>query len=197
MQTQEMTVTEKDFILASSSPQRRKLLEQIGYRPKKIQPADIDESIYKYEKPAAYVKRMALEKARKVAALCPGENVLASDTVVVVNTKILQKAQNDEEQIRVMKLLSGKAHRVLSAVCLISRDGRESLKLSTTRILMKKLSEEEIRNYVAGREWVGCCGYKIEGELAAYVRKIIGSYSGVVGLPLYETRNMLNGAGVK
>ena len=194
---QEMTVTKKDFILASSSPQRQKLLEQIGYIPKKIQPADIDESVHKYEKPAAYVKRMAREKARKVAALCPGENVLASDTVVTVNAKILQKAQNDEDQVRVMRLLSGKAHRVLSAVCLISRDGRESLKLSTTRILMKKLSEEEIRNYVAGREWVGCCGYKIEGELAAYVRKIIGSYSGVVGLPLYETKNMLNGAGVK
>ena len=141
---------------------------------------------------------MAQEKARKVAGLCPGENILASDTVVVVNTKILQKAQNDEEQVRVMKLLSGKAHRVLSAVCLISRDGRESLKLSTTRILMKKLSEEEIRNYVAGREWVGCSGYKIEGRTGmSYVRKIIGSYSGVVGLPLYETKNMLNGAGVK
>lgn len=197
MQTQEMTVTEKDFILASSSPQRRQLLAQIGYLPKKIQPADIDESIHKFEKPAQYVKRMALEKARKVALLCPNENVLACDTIVSVNGKILQKAQSDEAQTKVMKSLSGKAHRVLSAVCLISRDGRESLKLNTTRILMKKLSEEEIKTYVAGHEWVGCAGYKIEGELAAYVKKIIGSYSGVVGLPLYETKNMLNGAGVK
>ena len=180
----------KDFILASGSPQRRRLLEQIGYQPKLIEPADIDESNHKFEKPSSYVKRMALEKAQAVAAKHPGENILACDTVVVVGRRILHKSQNDEEQQKVMELLSGKAHRVLSAVCVVSREGKTALRCVSTRILMKKLSPQEIKDYVAGRDWGGCCGYKIEGALAAYVTRIIGSYSGIVGLPLYETKNL-------
>ena len=190
-------MAEKDFILASGSPQRLSLLRQIGFEPKKIEPADIDESEKKGEKASAYVKRMALEKARKIAEKHPGAVVLGADTVVVVGTKILHKCHTDEEQTAVMKLLSGKAHRVLSAVCVIGADGRAAVRLNTTRILMKKLSDEEIRGYVASHEWVGCCGYKIEGALAAFVTKMIGSYSGVVGLPLYETRNLLLGVGIK
>ena len=131
----------KDFILASSSPQRLMLLEQIGLPPKEICPADIDESEKKGEKASAYVKRMALEKARKIAEKHPGAVVLGADTVVVVGAKILHKCHTDEEQTAVMKLLSGKAHRVLSAVCVIGADGRAAVRLNTTRILMKKLSE--------------------------------------------------------
>ena len=187
----------KDFILASGSPQRKNLLKQIGFEPRLICPADIDESEKKRENPSAYVKRMAFEKANKIAQENPNSIVLGSDTIVVVGGKILHKSQNDDEQKKVMQLLSGKSHHVLSAVCVIDGEGKKSIKLNATRILMKKLSEKEINEYVASHEWVGCCGYKIEGQLAAFVKKIIGSYSGVVGLPLYETKNMLEGAGVK
>lgn len=187
----------KNFILASSSPQRRKLLVQIGFEPKEIVSADIDESERKYERPAAYVKRMAREKALKVAAERPGEIVLGADTIVAVGTRLLHKAANDEEQLKVMKLLSGRAHHVLSAVCVVNQAGKAAVRLVSTRIIMKKMSDEEIAAYVAGHEWTGCSGYKIEGSMEAYVSRIIGSYSGIVGLPLCETKNLLNGVGIK
>lgn len=190
-------MTVKNFILASGSVPRRQLLEQIGYQPKLIDPADIDETTEKYETPTAYVKRMAMSKAAAVAARHPDENILACDTVVVVGNKILHKSRSPEEQTKVMEMLSGKAHRVLSAVCVIDASGHQALRCVSTRVIMKKLTPAEIRSYVDGKEWVGCCGYKIEGELAGFVKKIIGSYSGVVGLPLYETKNLLDGAGVK
>ena len=186
----------KNFILASQSPQRLALLRQIGYDPESIEPADIDEKPEKGEKPSQYVKRMALEKARHVAVKHPEKVVLASDTIIVCGTKIIQKAKSDEEQTKVMKSLSGRAHRVLTAVCVIDNKGKESLRLSTTRIKMKKMSEQEIKDYVAAKEWVGCAGYKIEGLLGGFVVQIVGSYSGVIGLPLYETRCLLVGAGV-
>lgn len=188
---------EKNFILASGSPQRKALLAQIGLFPKAIIPADIDESERKNEKPFAYVKRMAREKALSVSALHPNEIVLGADTIVVVGTKILHKSKSDEEQRQVMQLLSGKGHRVISAVCVIDAKGKVSVRVNSTRILMKNLSSQEIDDYVASHEWVGCCGYKIEGKLAAYVKKLVGSYSGVVGLPLYETQNLLLGVGIK
>ena len=187
----------KDFILASGSPQRRQLLEQIGYAPKKIIPADIDESCKKYERPLPYVRRMALEKAKKVASDNPNENVLASDTIITAGLRVIHKSKTPEEQEAVMRLLSGRNHKVISAVCLIDKNGKISSRCVTTRISMKKLSEEEIKSYVAGKEWVGVCGYKIEGELAGFVKNMVGSYSGVVGLPLYETKNLLTGAGIK
>ena len=187
----------KDFILASSSPQRLALLEQIGYTPFRIQPADIDETPQKYEKPTAYVKRMAKEKALSVAALNKGTVVLGSDTIIVSGAKIIQKAHSEAEQEKVMRMLSGKAHHVLSGICVVDKNGKARVRCVSTRIIMKRLSEEEIKNYVMGKEWVGCAGYRIEGELGAYVKKIIGSYSGVIGLPLFEAKNMLNGAGIK
>ena len=187
----------KDFILASASPQRIALLQQINMLPKEICPADIDESCYQFETPSHYVKRMALSKAIRVATQYPNENILACDTVVVVGRQILHKAKNDEEQMRVMRLVSGRANHVLSAVCLIERNGRKVVKLVDSRVLTKKLSEKEIRDYVATQEWVGCSGYKIEGCFAGFVRKIIGSYTGIVGLPLCETQNLLNGAGIR
>lgn len=187
----------KNFILASGSPQRKALLAQIGFFPKDIVPANIDECERKNEKPLAYVKRMAREKALAVAAHNPGNVVLGADTIVAVGSKILHKAHSDDEQRQVMTLLSGKAHRVISAVCVVTADGKVSQRVCSTRILMKHLSQTEIDDYVASHEWVGCCGYKIEGKLAAYVKKLVGSYSGVVGLPLYETRNLLLGVGIK
>ncbi len=187
----------REFILASGSPQRKMLLEQINMFPALIEPANIDETPFKGENPSAYVKRMALEKARHVAQKHPGKVILGSDTVIVCGTRIIQKSHSNEEQAEVMRLLSGKAHRVLSAVCVIDAAGRETIRLNTTKIMMKRMSEQEIADYVASKEWVGCAGYKIEGCLAGLVRKMVGSYSGVVGLPLFETRNLLTGAGIK
>ncbi|MCQ2741583.1 MAG: Maf family protein [Alphaproteobacteria bacterium] len=185
----------KDFILASQSPQRRALLDQIGYTPKEVEPADIDETPKDKEKPSQYVKRMALEKAKKVAEKHSGTVILASDTVIVCGKKIIQKSKSDEEQKAVMESLSGKTHSVLTAVCVIDQKGRASVRLNSNKIKMKRLTVKEIDDYVASKEWVGCAGYKIEGLLGGFVIQIIGSYSGIVGLPLYETRQLLIGSG--
>ncbi|MBO4285541.1 MAG: septum formation protein Maf [Alphaproteobacteria bacterium] len=190
-------MTTKDFILASSSPQRKRLLEQIGFAPKSVVSANIDEAELKFEKPLPYVKRMALEKAKAVANLYPNENVLASDTIITVGLRIVHKSETIDAQRQVMKLLSGRNHKVISAVCLIDKKGKISERVVTTRISMKRLSQEEIETYLQSKEWVGVCGYKIEGMLAGFVQKMVGSFSGVVGLPLYETKNLLEGAGIK
>ena len=186
----------KDFILASGSPQRRRLLEQIGYTPKDIHPADIDEQVLKGETPLRYIRRIARAKALAVAAVFPEENILSADTVIVAGQKIIQKSADAEAQTNVMRLLSGRTHRVITSVCLISKTGRISQRTVTTKIAMKHLTESEISNYIASGEWVGVAGYKIEGMLGGFVKKIIGSYTGVIGLPLYETKNMLNGIGI-
>lgn len=186
----------KDYILASGSPQRIALLRQVCYEPKEILPADIDESCLPYEKALPYVRRMALNKAKHVAELRDGENILACDTVVVVGQKILHKSKDEDEQRKVMQMLSGKTHRVISSVCLINKHGKISQRTISTRITMKVLTPQEIEDYVACKEWCGVCGYKIEGRLAGYVKRIVGSYSGVVGLPLYDTLNILKGEGI-
>ena len=187
----------KDFILASGSPQRKALLENIGYIPKAVITADIDETPNKYEKPTAYVKRMALEKAQAVSSKNPNENILAADTILAIGTHIVQKAKDAEEQAQVMRMMSGKAHKVLTAVCLIGKTGKISLRLNSNKVIVKKMTEAEIQEYIATNEWVGSAGYKIEGAAQFTVKKIIGSYSGIVGLPLYETKNMLVGVGIK
>ena len=187
----------KDFILASGSPERRALLESIGMFPKDIRPAGIDETPFSGEEPLPYIRRMALSKAQAAAAANPGENVLSADTVIVVGSKIIQKSPDDAAQTAVMRLLSGRTHRVITSVCLIDRSGHISQKTVTTKIVMKHLTDAEIAEYVASSEWHGVAGYKIEGLLAGFVKKIIGSHSGVIGLPLYETRNLLNGAGIR
>ena len=187
----------KDFVLASGSPQRIALLRQVMYEPKKIQPADIDENCLPHEAPLPYVRRMALEKAKHVAALLPNENILACDTVVAVGQRILHKAKDIDEQRCYMRLLSGRTHRVISSVCLIDKSGKISQRTVVTKIAMKVLSDEDLDEYLACGEWKGVCGYKIEGRLAGYVTRMVGSYSGVVGLPLYETLNLLKGVGIK
>lgn len=187
---------EKDYILASASPQRRQLLTQIGYNPKKIQTANIDESVLKNEDPLPYIRRIARAKATAVAKLLPNENILSADTVIVVGKKIIQKSPDAQTQEQVMRLLSGHTHRVITSVCLIDKSGKYHQRTVTTKIVMKHLTDKEIEEYIASNEWVGVAGYKIEGMLAGYVKKIIGSYSSVIGLPLYETKNLLNGIGV-
>ncbi len=187
----------KDFILASSSPHRLLLLEQINMRPKQISPADIDETSYLHETPSQYVKRMAITKAQITAEKYPHENILACDTIITVGRRIIQKAQNDEEQKQILHLLSGRSNHALTAVCLIEKNKRQSLRFSDTRIIIKRLTDKEIQDYTTSEEWHGCSGYNIEGQFAGYVRKIIGSYTGIIGLPLFETKNLLNGAGIK
>lgn len=186
----------KSFILASQSPQRKKLLEQINFVPEKIELANINETPEQSEKPSQYVKRMALEKAKYVAENHKNKVILASDTILVCGTKIIQKSKTHEEQKKVMDLLSGRSHKVITAVCVINEQGKSSMRLNTTKIKMKKLSQKEISDYVESEEWLGCAGYKIEGVLGGFVQQMIGSYSGVIGLPLYETRCLLMGAGV-
>lgn len=192
-----MNLKTQNFILASASPQRKRLLEQIGYIPKEIVSADIDETELAHERPLAYVRRMALLKAKAVAEKRPNENILASDTIIAVGLRIIHKSKNAAEQTKVMQLLSGRNHKVISAVCLIDANGNVRQKVVITRLSMKRLSAGEIKDYVATNEWVGVCGYKIEGILAGFVREMVGSFTGVVGLPLYETRNLLIGAGIK
>lgn len=187
----------KDFILASGSPQRIALLRQIGCEPKKIYPADIDESCLPHEGVLPYVRRMALNKALKVAEEFTNENVLACDTIVAVGNRVIHKAQNAEEQRCHMKLLSGRNHRVISSVCLISKNGTVSQRTVSTKIAMQPMSNKDIDDYIATGEWKGVCGYKIEGKMAGYITKIVGSYSGVVGLPLNATLNLLKGVGIK
>ena len=187
---------EKDFILASGSPQRRALLAQIGFFPKKIAPADIDEHVLEKEQPLRYIRRIAKAKAMAVAKLYPNENILSADTIIVIGQKIIQKSPDSAAQTDVMHLLSGRTHRVITSVCLIDKKGHLAQKTITTKIMMKHLTEQEITEYIESGEWHGVAGYKIEGKLAGYVKKIVGSYSGVVGLPLYETKNLLNGVGI-
>ncbi len=194
--TKPNTTAPKDFILASGSPQRRSLLEEIGFIPKKIHPADIDESVLKDETPLKYIRRIARAKAIAVADIFPNEHILSADTIIVVGKRIIQKSPDDETQTKVMRLLSGRTHKVITSVCLVSKKGKISQKTITTKIAMKHLTETEIKDYIASGEWHGVAGYRIEGMLAGFVKKIIGSYTGVIGLPLYETKNMLNSVGV-
>lgn len=184
--------TMKDFILASSSPQRKQLLLQIDYEPKAYIPADIDETPLTGENAQDYVQRMAKSKALAVAAKNPDENVLACDTMIVCDGDIIQKSPTNEAQRAVMERLSGRSHFVMSAVCLIDKKGNMQQFLSKTEITTKKLSEKELTDYVESRDWYGCCGYRIEGLMGGFVEKINGSYSGVIGLPLCETKQMLD-----
>ena len=186
----------KDFILASSSPQRRALLNQIGYTPKEIRPVNIDETEALGELPLPYIRRIARAKAVAAAKENPNENVLSADTIIVVGKKIIRKSPDEKAQREVMQQLSGRTHRVITSVCFIAKSGKISQKTVTTKIMMKHLTKEEIDDYLASKEWKGVAGYKIEGLLQGFVKRIVGSYSGVIGLPLYETKNILNGAGI-
>lgn len=184
------------LILASASPRRLELLGRIGIVPDAIVPADIDETPRKGELPAPYAERMAAEKAAAVAG--DGALVLAADTVVAAGRRILPKTDDEEEARATLRLLSGRRHRVLSAVTLVDAEGRARHRLSTSIVAFKRLTEEEIAAYLASGEWRGKAGaYAIQGRAEALVRFLSGSHSGVMGLPLYETRTLLLSAGYK
>ena len=187
------------LILASASPRRRDLLARLGIVPAGIVAADIDETPAKAEVPRDYARRMAREKAAAVAvpgAHIPGAHILAGDTVVALGRRILPQADDEATARRCLELLSGRRHRVLSAIALRAPDGSVRERLSETVVRFKPLSREEIAAYLAGGEWHGKAGgYAIQGSAEGLIAWIGGSHSGVVGLPLFETRALLRAAG--
>ena len=189
-----MGVTAPELVLASASPRRRELLARLGIAPVRVEAAEIDETPRHHEIPRDYARRMAREKALAVAGAAA--HVLAGDTVVALGRRILPKAECETEARRCLELLSGRRHRVLSAVALKGPDGTLRERLSETIVRFKPLSRDEVAGYLAGGEWHGKAGgYAIQGQAEGLITWISGSHSGVVGLPLFETRALLRAAG--
>lgn len=186
------------LLLASSSPRRRDLIAQLGIEPADIFSPDIDETPARREDPARYAQRMAREKAAAAVGRIPGAVILAADTTVAAGQSIIgPPTRSDEEVIACLQQLSGRRHRVHSAVCVIDAKGVVRGRLSTTIVAFKRLSTKEIDAYVACGEGMGKAGgYAIQGQAAGFIRFVSGSYSGIVGLPLFETRALLVTAGV-
>jgi septum formation protein len=185
-------VSTPPLFLASASPRRLELLKQVGIVPDRIIPAAIDETPLPREVPAAYAQRIAAAKAQKVAAEYPDAIVLAADTVVAVGRRILPKAETEAEARACLELLSGRRHKVLTAVSITSPKGEKKNCLVTSVVQFKRLSAAEIAAYLATKEWQGKAGgYAIQGQAATLVTFISGSYTGIVGLPLHETVYML------
>jgi septum formation protein len=185
------------LILASASPRRLDLLARIGIIPSLVDPADIDETPRKGEAPLAYVRRMAAEKAAHVAQRHGGSVILAADTIVVAGRRILPKAESVDQARSCLQHLSGRRHRVHSAVSVVDSAGQARQRVATTILTFKSLGVHEIDAYLATGDWSGKAGgYAIQGEAEAFVRFLSGSHSAVIGLPLFETRALLLGAGV-
>jgi len=185
------------FVLASASPRRLDLLARIGVTVDAVDPAHVDETPLKNELPAAYARRIARAKAEAVAARHTDSVVLGADTVVAAGSRILPKAESEAEVGACLATLAGRRHHVLSAVTVVDAAGRARHRLSDTIVTFAPLSAETIRAYAASGEGIGKAGgYAIQGRAEAFVRALSGSHSGVVGLPLYETRNLLLAAGL-
>jgi septum formation protein len=184
-----------ELVLASASPRRIELLALIGITPDRIDPADIDETPLKDETPSRLAVRLARTKAQAVAARAPGAVVLAADTVVAVGRRLLEKPADEAEAEKFLRLLSGRNHRVFTGVAVATGETVRH-RVVDTRVAIKRLSDAEIADYVAGGDWKGKAGgYGIQGPAAAFVLKIVGSHPAVMGLPLPETVNLLAGAG--
>lgn len=186
------------LVLASSSPRRRDLLAQIGIKPDVIDPADIDETPARDELPLRHAERLAAEKASHVARRHAEAFILGADTVVACGRRILPKPETCDEARRCLELLSGRRHRVHGGIALVTPAGTLVQRRVTTIVALKRLTEAEIERYLASGEWQGKAGgYAIQGLAARFVREIIGSYSNVVGLPLFETAALLEGQGYR
>lgn len=190
------------LVLASASPRRLQLLERVGLTPDLLNPADIDETPLKRETPRAHSIRLATEKAEHawdmpmVRALGGNTFVLAADTVVGLGRRILPKAETVEDAKSCLSLLSGRSHWVYSTVALLAPGKKKSTRCVETKVRFKRFSREDIESYIASDEWRGKAGaYAIQGRAEAFVRMLTGSHSAVVGLPLYETVHLLEGAG--
>lgn len=186
------------FVLASASPRRLELLAQIGISPDLVDPAELDETPAYRELPAQHATRLADEKAQAVASRHPGSVVLAADTVVACGRRILPKAEDEATARKCLAMLSGRRHRVIGGVTVIDPAGRPRRRLVTSSVKFKRLEGAEVEAYITGGEWHGKAGgYAIQGHAAALIPWIEGSYSNVVGLPLYETAQLLRAAGLK
>jgi septum formation protein len=190
------------LVLASASPRRLMLLGQAGIEPDALRPASLDEAPRKGEMPRAVVSRLARAKAEHARDQIASDRdladafVLAADTVVAVGRRIVMKPSVVEEAVAALELLSGRAHHVLTGVCLITPEDQVRLKIVDTRVRFKRLSRDEVEAYVASREWRGKAGgYAIQGLAGCFVQKIVGSYTNVVGLPLTEVVGLLAGEG--
>ena len=200
-----MTKEAKDgrprLVLASASARRLALLQQIGFEPDALVPADLDETPGRNELPRKLAARLASEKAHAAARIEAGREgsgalVIAADTVVAVGRRILPKCEIADEAGACLRLLSGRPHRVWTGLSLITPNGAERSRLVETRVRFKRLSSQEIESYIASDEWRGKAGgYAIQGLAGGFVVKLVGSYSSVVGLPLYETMSLLVGEG--
>jgi len=186
------------LVLASASPRRLTLLAQVGIEPDALRPASIDESARKGEMPRGLAARLARAKAESARDQIANDrdiadaHVLAADTVVAVGRRILMKPSHIEEEAQALQLLSGRTHRVLTGLCLITPDDRVRIKIIGTKVRFKHLARYEIESYIASREWRGKAGgYAIQGLAGSFVQKIVGSYTNVVGLPLTEVVGML------
>jgi septum formation protein len=184
------------LVLASASPRRLDLLRQMQIVPDAVIPADIDEQPRKGEVPLAYAQRIAAEKAAAVRALHPDCIILSADTVVACGRRILPKAETESEAFACLALLSGRRHRVISAVSVIAPCGTQRTRPVTSIVKFKRLCKTEIESYINSGEWKGKAGgYAIQGLAAAFIPFISGSYTAIVGLPVAETLQMLEGAG--
>ena len=179
------------LILASASPRRLELLKNAKINPDIIHPANIDETIRKKEKSNFYLKRISIEKALNVQEKYKEDIILAADTIVSTNQKIIGKPVDDKEAVKTLKFLSGRNHNVKTGICVLFKN-KKKFKIVSTKIKFKSLHQKEIDDYIKTKEWIDKAGsYAIQGYAERFIIKIIGSYSNVVGLPLYETINML------
>ena len=186
------------LVLASASPHRLALLRQIGIEPDHVEPADIDETPRRGELPAGHVLRLAEEKARAVRPRHPDAFILAADTVVACGRRILPKAEDEAAARACLTLLSGRRHRVYGGIAFLHPNGDLGFRRVVSQVAFKRLSEMEMDAYLASREWDGKAGgYAIQGRAAALISWIAGSYSNVVGLPLYEAAQLLAGCGYR
>ena len=184
------------LVLASASPRRLDLLARLGLVPDAVDPADLDEAVQPGEQPRPHAERLAREKAALVASRHPGAIVLAADTVVAAGRRILPKAEDETTARTCLALLSGRRHRVLTAVALVDADDRLRERLSESIVTFQRLQPADVDWLIGRGDWQGKAGgYAIQGAAEAYVRSLSGSFSGVVGLPLNDTRLLLTAAG--
>ena len=184
------------FILGSSSPRRLELLKQINFHPNEIFKPEINEEPQKKELPILYVKRMAKEKMDVVKKKFPNDLILTADTIVYVGRRIIDKTNEKSKAIKFLELLSGRRHRVSTAFNLYCKDKIDSLRVVTSVVKMKRLTDNEIKSYIESNEWKGKAGaYGIQGSAEKFIQFISGSYTNIVGLPLNQVYGSLNSIG--
>ncbi len=194
------TTMSHSLVLASASPRRIELLAQIGIEPAFLQPADIDETPQRSEHPRSLAKRLSKQKAERAKDKLKNDAdyksafILAADTVVGVGRQILPKAESEDVALDCLRLLSGRAHKVFTGVCLVTPKGSLRQVLVESRVRFDRLSRRQMDAYISSGEWRGKAGgYAIQGLAGSFIVKMVGSYSNIVGLPLHETQTLLEG----